>query len=223
MRLVLRADSQRWIVNRFLKHPDVAKGIDIALRSGLGLIFDWTTCGGAMINLETKEIKISMRDSKGRFTNVERFLNHLFHELGHWQCKLDRKFARYHNRSLTYDVAKQIGLRAERYVDKVGEQLMERAYEGKYKYERGYALEGAAELYRQNIEAEFAGTAQKGFFQDYEDKDLRCSVKYCKMQLECWVMVPELGKIGLCDKHWDKYCEDKSKILEKIDKRRVEK
>lgn len=210
-------------MNRFLKHPDVAKGIDIAFRSGLGLAFDWTTCGGASINLHTKEIKISMRDVKGRFTSVERFLNHLFHELGHWQCKLDRKFTRYHEGELTYDVAKQIGLKAERYVDRVGERLMQRAYGDKYKYERGYELEGAAKLYRQNLDAEFAGTAQKGFFQDYQAPEMRCSVKRCRDQLECWVMVPNLGKIGLCDRHWDQYCDDRDKILERIDKRRVEK
>lgn len=210
--------------HNIVKHPDVQKIIEIAISCNLSVFLDWSMGGGAKANLKRGEIVISMRDIRGRFTSVARFLSMICHELAHFECKIKRKFVRYHNKKLTYKAARTIGLKAERYTDKVGAGLLKAIYDGKYRYQGGYDYKRASEDFRVWMDGGFAGSVQKVMYQiEKETKKLCCSVKRCKSPVEVTVMNEQLGSVYLCDEHWDNWCDNKQKIIDKLDLKKVTK
>ena len=86
----------------------------------------------------------------------DEFVTAFFHELGHFYCKYNNKFKIYHDikpigkcsiRELKAWV--NTSLRAERYADKIGKELMKFYYPG-IDYQSGYSDELAIIRYRAN-------------------------------------------------------------------------
>jgi len=87
----------------------------------------------------------------GTKVSIQYFWSLVFHELAHILNRRNRKYARYHRDYAAKDVIKKIGLRSERYTDKVAAQEMQKQKLG-LRYLPGYSHPWQIKWYRQYCE-----------------------------------------------------------------------
>lgn len=106
--------------------------------------------GESEADMVTEEICVDLTE----ITTENEFWSLIYHEVAHIKCLREGKYKRYHSACTPKDYMLRYGLRAERYVDSIGEKIM-KEYHPELKYISFYQKQEDVQFFKNYIEKEY--------------------------------------------------------------------